>query len=451
LQNGYLSPTFIEIATPDFQGGVMLSIDVQDLFKVFGPARHRSEAVDMARRGKNHEDIQERTGCTVAVREATFTVEGPEIFVIMGLSGSGKSTLLRCVNRLMEPTAGEVRLDGEDILAMDREQVLEFRKKRTAMVFQHFGLLSHRTVLENAAFGLEIQGVDQAEREAKGREVLELVGLEGQEDSMVNELSGGMQQRVGLARALATEADILIMDEAFSALDPLIRTNMQAELLELQEKMPKLILFITHDLGEALTLGDRIAIMKDGAIVQIGGPEEIVIHPADDYVASFVENVDRSRVVTVGTAMRKTEETLSLDDPLQQAVERMESQGVEAMCVGAESGVQGVLLLEDAVEGKQPIVVTGWKPHWMFARWDLKFLKDPKTVYGEAENIHTVARPAITRDLPKVADFFQRFFFTDQQIATLMDQVNKAGDPAAGARKWRENHQELVESWLPAE
>ena len=301
----------------------MPKIQVENLFKLFGPRSHINAALQMAKVGGERAEIAEKTGCTVAVRDVSFTVDGAEIFVIMGLSGSGKSTLLRCVNRLIEPTDGRVEIDDQPILELDREAVLKLREKKMAMVFQHFGLLSHKTVLENTAFGLELADVPKDEREEKAREALDMVGLERYGDAMVGELSGGMQQRVGLARALATEAKILLMDEAFSALDPLIRADMQDEFLELQKQIPKTILFITHDLSEALKLGDRIAIMKDGAIIQIGAPEEIVLDPQDDYVAAFVENVDRTRVLTASTASAETQPTVESTASIQEALSVM--------------------------------------------------------------------------------------------------------------------------------
>jgi len=329
-------------------GHIMAKIEAENLFKVFGPRNKIQEATDMARNGTSRDEIIEKTGCTVAVNDVTFTVDGPEIFVIMGLSGSGKSTLLRCINRLIEPTAGTVTIDDEKVLEMDEKAVLKLREKKLAMVFQHFGLLSHKTVLENAAFGLELRRVHKEEREIKAKETLELVGLAEYADAQVSELSGGMQQRVGLARALATEAEVLLMDEAFSALDPLIRTEMQTEFLELQEKMPKTILFITHDLSEALMLGDRIAIMKDGAVVQIGGPEEIVLNPENDYVQSFVENVDRSRVLTVATAAGDKQPAVQRDDPVKKAVETMEELELPFVFVLDDGRPDGFVRLRDA-------------------------------------------------------------------------------------------------------
>ncbi|MFE6665543.1 glycine betaine/L-proline ABC transporter ATP-binding protein [Streptomyces sp. NPDC057697] len=242
-------------------------------------------------------------GTTAAVIDASFTVEPGQIFVVMGLSGSGKSTLLRMLNGLLEPTAGRVLFDGQDLTALSPAELRHVRSSKISMVFQHFALFPHRSVLENAGYGLEVQGVPRAEREQRAAEALELTGLAGWEKSWPDELSGGMQQRVGLARALATDADLLLMDESFSALDPLIRRDMQDQLLELQKRLKKTIVFITHDLNEAMRLGDRIAVMRDGRIVQLGTAEDILVTPANDYVASFTQDVDRTRVLTAGAIM----------------------------------------------------------------------------------------------------------------------------------------------------
>ena len=268
---------------------------------IFGS--ERSKAFRMLKKGKSKNEILKETGCTIAVNNASLSVREGEIFVIMGLSGSGKSSLLRCINRLNRPTSGEILINGEDIAGMPVERLRFLRRKELAMVFQHFGLLPHYTVLQNIAFGLELQGMEKRERELKAAESMRLVGLDGYAGLMVSELSGGMQQRVGLARALANDPEVLLMDEAFSALDPLIRVQMQDELLALQSKMKKNIVFITHDLEEAVKLGDRIAIMRDGEIQQIGTSEEILTAPANEYVRCFVENVDRSRIVTAATIM----------------------------------------------------------------------------------------------------------------------------------------------------
>ncbi|MFD3840352.1 glycine betaine/L-proline ABC transporter ATP-binding protein [Streptomyces sp. NPDC058642] len=276
------------------------SLEAEHLYKVFG--RRPSEAVERLRDGADREELR-ADGTTAAVVDASFTVEPGQIFVVMGLSGSGKSTLLRMLNGLLEPTAGHVRFDGQDLTALGDRELRAVRARKISMVFQHFALFPHRSVLENAAYGLSVQGVPRAEREKRATEALALCGLAGWEKSWPDELSGGMQQRVGLARALATDADLLLMDESFSALDPLIRRDMQDQLLELQKTLKKTIVFITHDLNEAMRLGDRIAVMRDGRIVQIGSAEDILVRPADDYVASFTQDVDRSRVLTAGAVM----------------------------------------------------------------------------------------------------------------------------------------------------
>ena len=279
----------------------MTKIEIKDLSILFGP--EKAKAKKMVKQGKSKQEILKETGCTIAVRNANLEIEEGEMFVIMGLSGSGKSTLVRCINRLNEPSMGEIWLSGRNITSLSDKELLQIRRKEMAMVFQHFGLLPHRTVLSNIAFGLELQGVPKEEREKKAYESIAVVGLKGYENQRVDELSGGMQQRVGLARALANDPEVLLMDEAFSALDPLIREQMQDELLDLQEKMKRTIVFITHDLDEAIKLGDRIAIMKDGEVVQVGTPEEILTDPANDYVTRFTESVDRGRVVTASSIM----------------------------------------------------------------------------------------------------------------------------------------------------
>ena len=279
----------------------MTKIEIKDLSILFGP--EKAKAKKMIKQGKSKQEILKETGCTIAVRNANLEIKEGEMFVIMGLSGSGKSTLVRCINRLNEPSMGEIWLSGRNITSLSDKELLQICRKEMAMVFQHFGLLPHRTVLSNIAFGLELQGVPKEEREKKAYESIAVVGLKGYENQRVDELSGGMQQRVGLARALANDPEVLLMDEAFSALDPLIREQMQDELLDLQEKMKRTIVFITHDLDEAIKLGDRIAIMKDGEVVQVGTPEEILTDPANDYVTRFTESVDRGRVVTASSIM----------------------------------------------------------------------------------------------------------------------------------------------------
>jgi len=269
-------------------------LQVEHLYKVFGP--RPEEAVQRLKAGADRDELREG-GDTAAVIDASFEVAEGEVFVVMGLSGSGKSTLLRTLNGLLPPTAGSVTYEGRDLTALDAGELRHVRAHGISMVFQHFALFPHRTVLDNAAYGLEVQGVPRPERHKQAEEALHLTGLEGWEQSWPDELSGGMQQRVGLARALATDADVLLMDEAFSALDPLIRREMQEQLLELQRTLRKTIVFITHDPHEAVRLGDRIAVMRDGRIVQNGTVEDLLLRPADDYVASFMADVDRAAVL----------------------------------------------------------------------------------------------------------------------------------------------------------
>ncbi|WP_432589100.1 glycine betaine/L-proline ABC transporter ATP-binding protein [Streptomyces sp. HD1123-B1] len=299
----------------------MSKLRAERLYKVFG--RRPDEAVARLEGGTDREELRAQ-GTTAAVIDASFDVEAGQIFVVMGLSGSGKSTLLRMLNGLLEPTAGSVHFDGRDLTGLDPRDLRRVRSHEISMVFQHFALFPHRSVLENAAYGLEVQGIPRAERIKRATEALELVGLGGWERSWPDELSGGMQQRVGLARALATDADLLLMDESFSALDPLIRRDMQDQLLQLQKRLKKTIVFITHDLNEAMRLGDRIAVMRDGRIVQIGSAEDILVTPANDYVASFTQDVDRSRVLTAGAIMTEPSEVLgtATDDGTELRTER---------------------------------------------------------------------------------------------------------------------------------
>ena len=281
-------------------GEALNAIEVRNVWKVFGQGSP-DEAIALAKAGSNRQDIITSIDQTVAVRDVSFSVARGETFVVMGLSGSGKSTLIRCLSRLIEPTAGEVLLNGEDLLAMDADTLREVRRGKISMVFQHFGLFPHRKVIDNIAYGLEVQKVDKATRLARATEVLNIVGLDGWADRYPQQLSGGMQQRVGLARALAVDPEILLFDEPFSALDPLIRKEMQDELIRLQKSMQRTIIFITHDFAEALRLGDRIAIMKDGSFDQVGTPEEIVSNPATPYVREFVNDVPRAKVLSVRT------------------------------------------------------------------------------------------------------------------------------------------------------
>lgn len=312
----------------------MTQVVGEHLYKIFGndPDRARS----LIEQGKTRNEIQEETGQVAAVVDASISVEKGSIFMIMGLSGSGKSTLLRLINRLIEPTYGTVYIDGDDISKLSAKELRELRARRISMVFQRFALFPHRTVLENAAFGLEIQRRPEEEREKLAREALESVGLAGWENNFPEQLSGGMQQRVGLARALATQPEILLMDEPFSALDPLIRREMQEQLLELQSELGVTIIFVTHDLNEAMMLGDAIAVMRDGWIVQQGSALDILERPANDYVASFIADVDRSRVITVETVMEDSLVTASADDPAHQALEILEKGDTSAVYVTEE-------------------------------------------------------------------------------------------------------------------
>lgn len=326
-------------------------IEVEGLVKIFGP--HTQKARKLMGQGVSRDEILDRTGSTVAIRDVSFSVNEGEIFVVMGLSGSGKSTVLRCLNRLIPPTAGSIRVDGQDITGLDEKTLRQVRQKKMAMVFQQFALLPHRTVLDNTLYGLEVQMVPKEDREKKARESLEMVGLSGWEDMYPDELSGGMKQRVGLARALANDPDILLMDEAFSALDPLIREEMQDELLNLQQRMNKTIVFITHDLNEALKLGDRIAFLRDGELIQVGTPEEIITEPADDYVAKFVRGVDHSRILTMADVMKKPQPLVRLSDGPAVALKLMKDHGISSIFVAdRDRKLKGLISADMALEAR---------------------------------------------------------------------------------------------------
>ncbi|HER2227697.1 TPA: glycine betaine/L-proline ABC transporter ATP-binding protein, partial [Streptococcus pyogenes] len=304
-------------------------LEVKHLSKIFG--KKQKAALEMVKTGKNKSEIFKKTGATVGVYDASFEVKKGEIFVIMGLSGSGKSTLVRMLNRLIEPSAGSILLEGKDISTMSADQLREVRRHDINMVFQSFALFPHKTILENTEFGLELRGVPKEERQRLAEKALDNSGLLDFKDQYPNQLSGGMQQRVGLARALANSPKILLMDEAFSALDPLIRREMQDELLDLQDSMKQTIIFISHDLNEALRIGDRIALMKDGQIMQIGTGEEILTNPANEFVREFVEDVDRSKVLTAQNIMIKPlTTTVELDGP-QVALNRMHNEEVSML------------------------------------------------------------------------------------------------------------------------
>ncbi|MFB9970941.1 glycine betaine/L-proline ABC transporter ATP-binding protein ProV [Pseudoroseomonas cervicalis] len=324
-----------------------VKIALRNVFKVFGD--RPDAAVEMVRQGRGKDEILAETGCTIGVRDASFDIHAGEIFVIMGLSGSGKSTLLRLINRLIEPSAGSILVEGQDITRMSPAELIALRRRDMSMVFQSFALLPNRSVLDNAAFGLEVAGVKEAERHAKAMAALEGVGLAAYAQSRPDQLSGGMKQRVGLARALASEPTVLLMDEAFSALDPLIRAEMQDELLRLQSEHSRTIVFVSHDLDEAMRIGDRIAIMQHGEVVQVGTPDEIVTKPANDYVRSFFRNVDVSQVFRAGDIARETQVTLierkGLAIPA--ALERMRRHDRDiAIVVGRDKKYHGMVSAE---------------------------------------------------------------------------------------------------------
>jgi glycine betaine/proline transport system ATP-binding protein len=306
------------------EGGA--TIAVRDLWKVFGAGAERH--IEEIRSGADEHTF----GLTAAVRGVSFNVNPGETFVVMGLSGSGKSTLVRCLTRLVEPTAGEINIDGVDVLKMNRQQLSQTRRNDWAMVFQHFGLLPHRRVLQNVAFGLEIAGVPRREREERAREMIDLVGLSGVEGKFPNELSGGMKQRVGLARSLVVHPRLLLLDEPFSALDPLIRTDLQDQLIGLAKVVKQTSIFITHDLAEALKVGHHIAIMRNGQFVQVGTPEEIILHPTDDYVRRFAIEAPRSKVVTAGTAARPAP-VLSATETVAEALAKISAAGTQSAII----------------------------------------------------------------------------------------------------------------------
>jgi glycine betaine/proline transport system ATP-binding protein len=298
-------------------------IECRELTKVFGAASATRRGLELAQDGASRAEIQRRAGVTLAVHDVSFTVEPGELFVVMGLSGSGKSTLVRLLNRLIDPTSGTIRIGGRDLGGLDDAELRELRNRRMSMVFQHFALLPHRTVLQNAGYGLQIRGVRETQWRDKAEWALGQVGLADRAEAYPAQLSGGMKQRVGLARALASDTDVLLMDEPFSALDPLIRRDMQALLVRLQKELRKTVVFITHDLNEAMRLGDRILLLKDGRLVQLGTGPEILAAPADDYVADFVSDVDRSRVLTAEDVLHEPRVVVRLDERSSDVLRRL--------------------------------------------------------------------------------------------------------------------------------
>jgi glycine betaine/proline transport system ATP-binding protein len=352
----YPAGTGYEIASPEGEE-VEDIISIRGLTKVFGS--RPQAAMRMLEEGADKQEVLERTGSVVGLKDIDLDIRKGEIFVVMGLSGSGKSTLLRCLNRLIEATEGSIIVNGIDIRKLDDKDLLNFRRTQIGMVFQNFGLLPHRSVIDNVAYGLEVRGMPLEERRAKAQEMLELVGLKGYESALPSALSGGMKQRVGLARALATDPAILLMDEAFSALDPIIRRSMQDELIELHDKLRKTVVFVSHDLDEALRLGDRIAIMRDGQVVQVGTPEEILSNPADEYVASFLNGIDRSKVLTCESLMKRPELVIPLKMGPRTALKMLDdSDQVIGMVVDKDRRFVGLVKAEDilrALERSAPL------------------------------------------------------------------------------------------------
>ncbi|CEH30176.1 glycine/betaine ABC transporter ATP-binding protein [Aneurinibacillus migulanus] len=404
-----------------------LKIKVENVTKIFG--KHPKRALRLLESGSSKQEILQQTGCTVGVSRANFEVYQGEIFVIMGLSGSGKSTLVRMLNRLIEPTIGHVLVDGKDIVNMTKDELRNVRRKKMSMVFQKFALFPHRTILENTEYGLEIQGIEKTARRQKAIEALKLVGLEGYEHQYPSQLSGGMQQRVGLARALANNPDVLLMDEAFSALDPLIRKDMQDELLELQSSMEKTIIFITHDLDEALRIGDRIALMKDGKVVQIGTPEEILLNPSNEYVERFVEDVDLSKVLTAGHIMKRAE-TVQVERGPTVALNLMRSLKISSIYVvdkkqkllgavtadGAKEAIEKNLPLESILFKDIPTVKVDDLLTDLFEK--VSIAKIPVAVVDETNRLKgIVIRGALIGALAGNAAFINQMDLPDKQAA----------------------------------
>lgn len=326
-----------------------IKLKVEHLTKIFG--RNPRSVLKMVRDGVSKDQILKETGHTVGIYDVSFEVKEGEIFVIMGLSGSGKSTLIRCLNLLNVPTEGRIMIDEENIVDYDKKKLREFRQQKVAMVFQHFGLFTHRTVLANVEYGLEVRGISPAERKEIALKNLATVGLEGWEEKYPRQLSGGMRQRVGLARALANNPHILLMDEPFSALDPLIRRDMQLELLDIQSKLKKTIIFITHDVNEAFKLGDRVAVMRDGKIEQIGTPEEILAKPSCEYIENFVQDVDKTKVLQAKHIMFRPTALVFLKDGLKVAIREMETNGISSVfVVDGERKLQGLVTIDDAIQ-----------------------------------------------------------------------------------------------------
>ncbi|CUX31544.1 quaternary amine ABC transporter ATP-binding protein [Clostridium sp. C105KSO13] len=327
-------------------------IEVQNISKLYG--LNKSEASKMMREGSEKKAVQKKTGVSVALWDINMKIPQGQIFVIIGLSGSGKSTLVRCFNRLNKPTSGTILFEGKDLATLSKKELLEFRRNKISMVFQSFGLMNHRDVLGNVAYGLEIKGVPKEEREKKAMEVISMVGLNGWEHQSCDSLSGGMRQRVGIARALANDPDVLLMDEPFSALDPLVRQDMQFELLQIQRKLRKTVVFITHDIDEAFNLGDVVAIMKDGKVIQTDTPEQMSEHPANEYVEAFINNADKSRVLSVYNIMITPKTLVRVNDGIEQAIRVMNKNELSTVYIVDDNlHLVGILTISDAVHARK--------------------------------------------------------------------------------------------------
>lgn len=368
-------------------------ISISGLYKIFGPKP--ASVLDMVKQGASKEEVLAQTGHTVGLKDINLDIHNGEIFVIMGLSGSGKSTLIRHFNRLIDPTEGQINVEGTDVMKFSPKELESFRRHKMSMVFQRFGLLPHRKVIDNVAYGLEIQGIEKTQRLSKANEWIETVGLKGYGDQYPSQLSGGQQQRVGLARALCTDAEILLMDEAFSALDPLIRSEMQDQLIELQEKLHKTIIFITHDLDEALRIGDKIAILKDGELVQQGTPDEILLNPATDYVEAFVKDVNRARALTVETVMQKPALRITTSR-IEEALKQMRKSDHDYGYHVTADGYQGLITEETLEEAAGDDAVS---------RIDESHYEDVPTISSESA-IEEILTEAISSDysLPVIND-----------------------------------------------
>jgi glycine betaine/proline transport system ATP-binding protein len=327
-------------------------LNTRNVTKLYGT--EKSRAIKLKKAGADKDTIYKKTGVTIALWDVSLDIKEGEILVIIGLSGSGKSTLVRCFNMLNKPTSGRIFYRGKNIGKFNRKELNNYRRNQVSMIFQHFGLMSHRNVLGNVEYGLEVKGVPREERHTKAKEMLSMVGLEGYDTEPISSLSGGMKQRVGLARALANDPEILLMDEPFSALDPLVRKDMQFELLTIQRKLDKTIVFITHDINEAFKIGDRVAIMKDGEIIQVATPEKMSEHPADGYVKEFIDNADKTQVITVSSVMITPNSVVRLRDSLGHAINTMKSNGVSsAYVVGEKMRLQGVITIDDTIQANK--------------------------------------------------------------------------------------------------